>query len=558
MTRLATATRVLLWVAIVFKLALLVAYVFHMRWVMDEFGQGYWGRSVPIGLYSKVELVKTVLPYPLYYAEIVLGGSALNVFQLWRASTGLAALFTIAAAAVAAYRLHKDALATLFSVFVLLCFTNFLEHAFRVRNDSFAVMFAMLSLVATLRIEKPRWSTYAAGLFGGLAFLCTQKAVYQIAPLVIAQVMIGWQLGGMRHAFERALRYGAGGALAVLLYALAFGGWNAAGVIGSIFISPLMWSDHLLSAASFPGIEHFVTQTLNRNMVPYLLCGAGVVAALAKPAMLAPAQRPLAAATAIITALVFRHPQPWPYVFVMCMPFLALFAPVCIGFVSSRLQPFTYLALTLILSLSFLRNVAALGHDNTAQFRVARQVEAMLGPHDRYFDGVAMLPTREIAGTHPWWWWDAPVTDTLRAQLQQGNASNFATIVQQRPKVWILNYRFARLESWLDPYLGYGTVRVGDVILVSGRSIPPAQTVMFQNLWPGPYHLVGADGRRSTATAIVDGRPCATPCRIEVGEHHVASNASTPAYLMPADVRPTAPMPITAPVFELYADVYDF
>ena len=63
-TRLATATRVLLRVAIIFKLVLLVAYVFHMRWVMDEFGQGYWGRSVPIGLYSKVELVKTVLPVP--------------------------------------------------------------------------------------------------------------------------------------------------------------------------------------------------------------------------------------------------------------------------------------------------------------------------------------------------------------------------------------------------------------------------------------------------------------------------------------------------------------
>ena len=95
---------------------------------------------------------------------------------------------TVAAAAVAAYRLHKNALATLFSVFVLLCFTNFLEHAFRVRNDSFAVMFAMLSLVAMLRVEKPRWSTYAAGLFGGAAFLCTQKSVYQIAPLVLAQI----------------------------------------------------------------------------------------------------------------------------------------------------------------------------------------------------------------------------------------------------------------------------------------------------------------------------------------------------------------------------------
>ena len=306
-------------------------------------------------------------------------------------------------------------------------------------------------------------------------------------------------------------------------------------MIGSIFISPLMWSDHLLSAASFPGIEHFITQTLKRNMVPYLLCGAGVIAWLAKPAKSAPLQRPLALATAIITLFVFRHPQPWPYVFVMCMPFLALFAPVSVGLASSRLQPFCYIALTLILSLSFLRNVAALGHDNSQQFRVARQVEAMLGPHDRYFDGVAMLPTREVSGTHPWWWWDAPVTDTLRRQLQQGNSANFDTIVEQRPKVWILNYRFARLERWIDPYLGYGTVRVGDVILVSGRGIQPGHTVAFRNLWPGKYHLVGSDGRHSGATPIVDGRPCAAPCAITRGDHQLAADATAPVFLMPAD-----------------------
>ena len=91
-TKLASAVRVLLSIAILAKLALLIVYSQHMRWVMDEFGQGYWGRFVPLGLYTNVETPKTALPYPLYYAAITLGGSASNVFALWRASTAIAAL----------------------------------------------------------------------------------------------------------------------------------------------------------------------------------------------------------------------------------------------------------------------------------------------------------------------------------------------------------------------------------------------------------------------------------------------------------------------------------
>lgn len=549
----------LLGVAIVVKLGFIVAYARHMRWVMDEFGQGYCGRFIPIGLYSKIDPIKTALPYPLYYAAIELGGSAVAVLQLWRASTTMAALLTVAATALAARRLYRNAQSTLLAVFCLLCFTNFLEHSFRVRNDSFAVMFAVLSLVALLRDDRPLWSTYGSGLLAGTAFLCTQKSVYQVVALLLAQLAYGWAQAGRAQGLMRAARYAAGGAIAILAYGVAFGGLHAPNVIAAVFLGPLELKDNVLSSAAFPGIrQYYIAQTIERNALTYLMCLVGLLISLAARHLRTPPRFAAGLATLVITLAVFMHPQSWPYVFVMCMPFLALFAPACFELARARWRPFWVLAVSALLCLSFLRNTAVLSHGNSAQLRVVRQAEAMLGPHDRYFDGVGMIPTRDITGRHPYWSWDAPITDTLRRQLASGNSANFAPIFEQQPKLWIMNYRFQRMADWLGSILQLATVSVSDVIRVTGRSIAPGEIARFQNLWAGKYRLIGSDGSPSAAVAIVDGQLCPAPCAISVGNHRLQSDSLQPVFLLPADILPPGPLPVRAHGFDLYANIYDF
>jgi hypothetical protein len=240
------------------------------------------------------------------------------------------------------------------------------------------------------------------------------------------------------------------------------------------------------------------------------------------------------------------------------MPFIALHAPLVLRFVAAARADYVVLGLSALLALSFPRNFAVLDHDNAAQLRVAREAEAMLGPTDRYFDGVGMVATRAIAGDMPWWWWDSPVTSTLRAELARGETAHLDSILADQPKLFITNYRFWRMADWITPYLERGTVRVSDVIRVSGRAIAPGAEVEFQNLWSGAYHVVGTDGRRSTAMLRVDGQTCAVPCAIGAGTHRLAVESDARTYVMPADVLPVAPLPIAAKPIELYGQVYDF
>jgi hypothetical protein len=263
-------------------------------------------------------------------------------------------------------------------------------------------------------------------------------------------------------------------------------------------------------------------------------------------------------AAAIVTVLVWGHPQPWPYLFVMCMPFLALVAPAALVQAPQPLKPLLILVTSVLLSQSFTRNVAVLAHDNRQQLEVVERVEALLAPEDRYFDGIAMIPTRRIAGEFPWWWWDAPTVAELRAQIQSGQPSHALSIITQGPKVWILNYRLQRFDDFIGSFLALGTLRIDDYILVSGRAIAPGEQTHFRNLWSGSYDLIDSNGERRHHTLLVDDVACDIPCRIGAGDHRVRSTAVGWTFLLPADVRPDRPLPIRNRALELFADVYDF
>jgi hypothetical protein len=548
----------LLVIAIAAKLALMAFYAQKMQWGMDEFAHGILARFVEQGLYSHVDPVKTALPYLAYYAAVRASNTATTVLTLLRAETFVAALLVLVATFVAAQRLYRSRTLTLLALFALLSFSNFIENAFRVRNDAFATQFGVFALAVLLgkREGEGRLASYGAGALAGAAFLCTQKAIYLVVPLGLAALVLGWY---EKRLVMRGARFTAGVAGVILLYGLGFGGLNVASVLSSVFFAPyLKMSDHLLVGNLWPELPGFITQTLERNIVPYLASALGIVAIFVTPSRKSGPHVALGVAAVLVTTFVFRHPQPWPYVFATCMPFLALALPAGITALPTRFQLVAVAGLSAVLCISFARNVFACSQRNDDQFQVVAAAEKMLGSRDHYVDGVGMIATRPIAGSGFWWGWDAPTLVHLRAQLTEGQSAPLEEMLRQQPKLWLLDYRTLGFHEFTAQVFELATVRVDELIFVSGRELGVGKTVFFRNLWTGPYRLIEGDGRTSPAELRVDGAPCGRPCRIAVGRHQVSSNAPVRTFLIPADVNPPGALPVRSGPHDLFKEVYSF
>ncbi len=538
------------------KVAFLTSYALRSRWVMDEFAQGYMSSFLELGLYRAIDPIKTALPQLVLQVPRELLDSAVAILTAWRLTGWLVALLTIGATLFAAHRARRGAVWTSIAALALLSFSNFLEHSYRVRNDSFAVLLAVLAFGASLRERRDARSAWLPGLLGGLAFLCTQKTAYHVGALALGQIVRGWGEGGRRPAAVRLARYGAGASLPLLVYAVGFAGPEFAEVIRAVFLSPV--DPSLMSAEFHSDLRRYIAQTLVRNPAAYLVCACGLLTVLARWKELEPRVRGAAVATVLITALVFAHVQPWPYVFVMAIPFLAVWAPHAFDVVPLRRQGLAVAVVVALLSFSFVRNVAVLRDNKRQQFEVVGQAEALLGKEDRYFDGIAMVPNRSIAGRHPWWWWDAPALAKLQARWNAGDHSEITQILRDQPKVWILNYRFRPMEPILMPIWQGGTVRVAANLLLSGREIGAAEEVVFENLWAGDYRLYDASGALVAADPIVDAVPCPAPCRIEDGRRRVSNPLPERVFLLPSDFRPLGPLPHEGPTLDIFARIYDF
>ena len=77
---------------------------------------------------------------------------------------------------------------------------------------------------------------------------------------------------------------------------------------------------------AYADVGSYIAQTLSRNVVPYAICGAGLATALLRLHRLDPRERLAAVLAVVSTVLVFLHNPPSPYVFLLCLPFLSLWA----------------------------------------------------------------------------------------------------------------------------------------------------------------------------------------------------------------------------------------
>jgi hypothetical protein len=540
-----------------FRALLLPVLAWNSRYVMDEYTQAAFPLYIPMGFYDGLDPVKTVLYIYVFEAAHRLTRHAVDLLHVARMEGALLAFLAAGATFGISRRLGHSRFEAWFGVAVLFSFTNFMERSFRIRSDTVAVFFATAAAFVAVRGESSS-RAFIAGILAGGAFLSTQKAVYPLAALGLAFAVSGIGFLPVRRQLARLGAYAGGVTAALLAYGMCFDLRNPLRVLSMVFLSPLHFAP-LHGNPYYVGIRGlYVPQTLGRNPVSYALAAIGLVLALARIRSAPPALRLAAVTASIVTLLVFSHEQPWPYVFVMALPFLSLFAPDGLSWLEGRAidrGPWVRLAACALLTWQLPRNLAYLGHDNGVQNEVVEYAERLLGPDDRYFDGIGMVPTRyptELAS------WEALVLEGVRVELARGDDHSIRRILDSRPKLWILNYRIHALREYLPRLLDPSYVRIHPDVMLTGAFFRDARPVTFVNRWPGRYRLFRPDGSPSGEAWRLDGHDTGADDFVPEGPHEVvASLADGPRYLLPVGTTFAMPLPVTSPLDDLFHGVYD-
>ncbi len=507
------------------RVLLLPALAWNARYVMDEYSQATFPRYIAWGFYNGFDPVKTVLYVYVFEVAHRIARNAVTccTSRGWKESFSRCWSRDLPSGSPVGWlKPVPSVVLSRRSVLV----HEFMEQSFRIRSDTVAVFFATAATFVALGGEGSG-RVFLAGLLAGGAFLSTQKAVYPLAALGMAFAVSGLGSLTVRRQIARLGAY-AGGILAALLaYAMWFDLRNPARVLSMVFLSPLQYTP-LHGNPSYAGIRgHFVMQTILRNPVPYALATLGLVIALARIRSASPRLRLASVMSALVTVLVFQHEQPWPYVFVMALPFLAVFAPDALTWLEGRAGergPWIRLACCGLLMWQLPRNFAYLGHGNWVQNEVVAHAERLLAPDDRYFDGITMIPTRSSADPVSW---EALVLAGVHAELARGDDHSIIRILDAQPKLWILNYRIHELREYLPRLLDPSYVRVHPDILLTGAFLSDSRTSTFVNRWPGRYGLFRSDGSPSFEPWRIDGRDAGPDGFLPVGPHEVAVRPPT-------------------------------
>ena len=540
---------------ILVKLPLLALAAVRARIVMDEFLQGAFSIVIPEGFYRGYDPVKTVLYAYVFDLARRVSHDAASLMIASRVEGLVLAVLVAVLVGWIGKRLGRTTPEAVFGVAVLLSFSNFMERAFRVRSDSVSVFFIACAMAAAT------WPGVAAaaasGVLAGAAFLSTQKAALAVMALGLGFASCALRPAPGR-AFRESVAFGGGFVAAVLGYAAYFGGLGtgALGVVRMVFLSPLDFAARSLTY--YTGLESYVTQTVERNVLPYVLCGAGVVLAACRFRRLDDPSRRLLAVALVVPPCVFFGMQTWPYVFVLPIVALSLFSPELPRFAAHRSAALAAPVLLVLLAglvSSFPRNVRYLRASNDDQLSVVRTVESLLGPEDRYLDGIWMIATRRHAGKI---WWDAP---GIRAVLDSAGRGDFTALdaaFAERPKVVVLNYRTQTLGQVLARYVVHSYVRVAPNALLSGVQLNGASEVLFENHWPGRYRVYDVNGRAAGTPVRLDGGAPSEDLAVGPGPHSVAlGEPAGPRFLLPAALSLPGPLPETGPPEDLFRGVYD-
>ena len=181
----------------------------------------------------------------------------------------------------------------------------------------------------------------------------------------------------------------------------------------------------------------------------------------------------------VIVVLVFRHNQPWPYLFIWALPFLVLWIPTLGEVAEGRFRQVGIGLLAVAVVFSFARNLAYFDHDNRAQLDLVAEAEALIGPEESYFDGIGLLPSRD---DRPRRWLDARGV----ARVVEGQDDLLAALRDAPPALVIETYRTDALGPEFADWLTESYGEVGPGLWLRGADgVPdlPARAPLFEGIY---------------------------------------------------------------------------
>jgi len=536
------------------KLAFLVYLGWNTQYIMDEYWLAGHSQLLSANPYQDFWPAKPLLYACFFWIANELGSNTVEVMHLARVETlvlafgGLGILYGIAR------NVGLDRLESMLSLAVVLGFSSYMERIFMIRPEPLSLFVTLIALYLVTRGRDSLRIYLIAGLLCGVAFLCSQKAVY--FNLALGLALVGdWLLRG---SFRRAVVSGAilvaGWAIAILVYALYF--WFQGAEYGAVVGQGIDGSTsnalygHLVYGDA---LKDFLILTFARNAPLYALAILAWLIMVPRLRVMSPPERMAWIFTGTIFALVYLHKAPWPYNFIMAIPFLGIWGARCFVQFAALFPQSASLALRVaafmiplwaVLLLSFGRNVVYLANGNHLQNLKVTVAESMLSPTDTYADGTGMIVTRQRAGDEQWWA-KGPLTQ-IRALAEKGDYSMIETVLADQPKLWIHTYRTFRIWDILTPYFEHSYLSIEPNIFVTGSLLAPDRVTQFRNRWQGRYSLFHANGQEVREAVKIDGIATHPPFDLPLGTYRIGPVAGdTELFLLPSDLE--GPFAITPP-----------
>lgn len=487
-------------VLIALKIIILFIIAWNSRFVMDEFGQLGWAKYLGNGLFDTIWPAKAAGATAFYKLAHLTGWDAQSILLIGRMQTALLGCATLAMIYGCARALGENRARALVIILVLLCFSNFMERIFRTIAEPLALFFAAAALLVVLRgqADKPRF-ILAAGILSGLAFLATQKSVYLNVALGLGLLADAALARRYLAAIQRGAWLVLGWVMPIVAYCFIFGGDNPLAIAQNLVFGPVEVAT--LGGAQYGGLRHFVLQTLLRNPVLYAFCFAGMALSLLQFGKLDERRRIALVFSLVIAVLVFTHDQPWPYVFIMALPFMSLWSLVLLDRLATSPQRLrlAWAALLTTMAISFVSNLNYLRIGNAAQLELVSRAEALLGPDEIYFDGIGMLPNRAEPSTL---WIDQ--YHRFKTVREGKNSEAYRIFAKSPPKLIIWSYRMDNIAAVVGGLVQNSYVRIAPNIRMAGRRLNRDEPARFDVPFAGRYRLYGAAGEE-------------LQCRIESG-----------------------------------------
>ncbi|TGQ17467.1 MULTISPECIES: hypothetical protein [unclassified Mesorhizobium] len=517
-------------IAVAIKIVILFVFAYKCRFVMDEFVQLGWAKYFSHGLFDTIWHPKAVGYAVFFGIAHLIGWDATSILLAGRIQTALLACATVATVYACARALGEDRNRALIIVLLLLCFSNFMERIFRTIAEPLAVFFAVAALLVVLRVRELRgWQLVAAGMLSGLSFLATQKSLYFNLALGLGLVVDAALMRRYAAGIVRGAWLVLGWTIPIIAYCFIFGGTHPVPVAMNLLLGPVEIATR--GGGDYGGLRRYVLQTFARNYVLYVFCFAGMALSLTRIMRLGERRRIALVFSIVVTAQVFAHDQPWPYVFIMALPFMSLWSLTLLDGIAARARyvRVAQIALVTAMGISFVANLLYLRFDNAAQLDLVTRAESLLAPDERYFDGVGMLPNRMEPTTL---WLDKHY---VLATLREGkNSEAYNVLSKSPPKLILWSYRMNYIYPVVAPLILNSYVRVAPNLRIAGFRLQPGERKIFEVPIAGNYALYSADGTPLQGEVEIDGAVLAPPFHLATGPKTVAlRNGSGEALLLP-------------------------